>query len=90
MATRCASFPSLSSYVSCFARVRSLTRERGWTQFECVQKLAGHSGEVWALAVSHKATFVVSGSHDKSIRIWEKTDEPVRCLDLLLTATIRH
>lgn len=47
-------------------------------QFECIQKLAGHSGEIWALAVSHKANFVVTGSHDKSIRIWEKTDEPVR------------
>jgi len=47
-------------------------------QFECVQKLAGHSGEVWALAVSYKGNFVVSGSHDKSIRIWEKTEEPVR------------
>lgn len=46
-------------------------------QFECIQKLAGHSGEVWALAVSYKANFVVTGSHDKSIRIWEKTDEPV-------------
>lgn len=46
-------------------------------KFECIQKLDGHSGEVWALAVSYKANFVVTGSHDKSIRIWEKTDEPV-------------
>jgi U3 small nucleolar RNA-associated protein 12 len=47
-------------------------------QFECIQKLEGHHGEVWALAVSHRGNFVATGSHDKSIRIWEKTDEPVR------------
>ena len=46
-------------------------------QFELIQKLAGHHGEIWALAVSHRGTFVVTGSHDKSIRIWEKTDEPL-------------
>ena len=33
---------------------------------------------MWALAVSHKGNFVVTGSHDKSIRVWEKLDEPVR------------
>jgi WD40 repeat protein len=46
-------------------------------QFELIQKFEGHHGEVWALAVSHFGEFVVSGSHDKSIRVWEKTDEPV-------------
>lgn len=41
----------------------------------------GHHGEVWAVAVSQQAKFVVTGSHDRSIRVWEKTDEPVRrCL----------
>lgn len=29
------------------------------------------------MAVSHQGQFVVTGSHDKSIRIWEKTDEPL-------------
>jgi U3 small nucleolar RNA-associated protein 12 len=46
-------------------------------QFELIQKLEGHHGEIWALAVSNKSAFVVTGSHDKSIRIWEKTDEPL-------------
>ncbi len=46
-------------------------------QFENIQKLEGHHGEVWALAVSHHGKFVVTGSHDKSIRVWEKLDEPV-------------
>jgi U3 small nucleolar RNA-associated protein 12 len=46
-------------------------------QFENIQKLEGHHGEVWALALSHHGNFVVTGSHDKSIRIWEKLEEPV-------------
>ena len=52
-------------------------------KFELIQKLDGHHGEIWALAVSHHGKFVVTGSHDKSIRVWEKLDEPVRTkLDL--------
>ena len=46
-------------------------------QFENIQKLEGHHGEIWALAVSNHGKFVVTGSHDKSIRVWEKLDEPV-------------
>ncbi|RPD67061.1 WD40 repeat-like protein [Lentinus tigrinus ALCF2SS1-7] len=46
-------------------------------RFENIQKLEGHHGEVWALAVSHHGKFVVTGSHDKSIRVWEKLDEPL-------------
>jgi U3 small nucleolar RNA-associated protein 12 len=29
------------------------------------------------LAVSNQGSFVITGSHDKSLRIWEKTDEPL-------------
>lgn len=54
-------------------------------QFECIQKLDGHHGEIWALAVSNRGNFVATGSHDKSIRLWEKTDEPVRTLLPLLS-----
>jgi U3 small nucleolar RNA-associated protein 12 len=46
-------------------------------KFELIQKLEGHQGEIWALAVSNQGAYVVTGSHDKSIRIWEKTDEPL-------------
>ncbi|THH11473.1 hypothetical protein EW145_g624 [Phellinidium pouzarii] len=46
-------------------------------KFENIQKLEGHHGEIWALAVSHQGKFVVTGSHDKSIRVWEKLDEPL-------------
>jgi U3 small nucleolar RNA-associated protein 12 len=38
-------------------------------------KLEGHQGEVWALAVAKHGSFVITGSHDRSMRIWEKTDE---------------
>ena len=51
-------------------------------QFESIQKLEGHHGEIWALALSHHGNFVVTGSHDKSIRVWEKLDEPVRFMTL--------
>ncbi|KIJ37465.1 hypothetical protein M422DRAFT_178030 [Sphaerobolus stellatus SS14] len=46
-------------------------------KFENIQKLEGHHGEVWALALSNHGKFVVTGSHDKSIRVWEKLDEPL-------------
>ncbi|KAI8840197.1 quinon protein alcohol dehydrogenase-like superfamily [Chytriomyces cf. hyalinus JEL632] len=44
-------------------------------KFEQIMKVDGHHGEVWALAVGKYGSIVVSGSHDRSIRIWEKTDE---------------
>ena len=46
-------------------------------KFEQIQKLKGHRGEIWALAVSRTGDFVVSASHDKSIRIWTRSDEPI-------------
>ncbi|KAK2740968.1 hypothetical protein FQN55_008523 [Onygenales sp. PD_40] len=46
-------------------------------KFEQIQKLDGHHGEVWSLAVSHSGEFIVSASHDKSIRVWEQTDEQI-------------
>lgn len=46
-------------------------------KFEQIQRISGHHGEIWALAVSHSGTFIVSASHDKSIRVWEETDEQI-------------
>ncbi|KAJ5887767.1 hypothetical protein N7495_007808 [Penicillium taxi] len=46
-------------------------------KFQHIQKLAGHHGEIWALAMAHSGEFIVSASHDKSIRIWKQTDEPL-------------
>lgn len=46
-------------------------------KFEQIQKFKGHHGEIWAMAVSRTGDFVVSASHDKSIRIWSRSDEPI-------------
>lgn len=46
-------------------------------KFQHVQKLTGHHGEVMAMAVSRTGDFVVSAAHDKSIRIWSLSDEPL-------------
>ncbi|KAK5948255.1 beta transducin [Knufia fluminis] len=46
-------------------------------KFEQIQQLTGHHGEVWAMTPSHSGTFIVSASHDKSIRIWTQTDEQI-------------
>ena len=46
-------------------------------KFEQIQKLDGHHGEIWAITVSRTGEFVVSASHDKSIRIWQQTDEQI-------------
>lgn len=37
--------------------------------------LEGHFGQVWALAVAKYGNFIVTASHDKSMRVWEKTDD---------------
>ncbi|KUI62751.1 hypothetical protein VP1G_09872 [Cytospora mali] len=46
-------------------------------KFEQIQRMDGHHGEIWALAISHSGTFIVSASHDKSIRVWQETDEQI-------------
>lgn len=46
-------------------------------KFEQIQRIDGHHGEIWALAVSHSGSFLVSASHDKSIRVWDETDEQI-------------
>jgi U3 small nucleolar RNA-associated protein 12 len=46
-------------------------------KFEQIQKLNGHHGEIWAMAIAHNGEFLVSASHDKSIRIWQQTGEQI-------------
>ena len=46
-------------------------------KFEQIQKLQGHHGEIWAMAVSRTGDFIVTASHDKSIRTWSQTGEPI-------------
>lgn len=46
-------------------------------KFEQVQRLEGHKGEIWAMAVSRTGEMVVTASHDKSLRLWEVGDDLV-------------
>ena len=46
-------------------------------KFERIITLDGHLSEIWSMAVSSDGKFVVTGSHDKSLRIWERTYEPL-------------
>jgi U3 small nucleolar RNA-associated protein 12 len=46
-------------------------------RFELIQTLEGHHGEVWAVAAGRKGTLAVTAGADRSIRVWEKTDEPL-------------
>ncbi|KAH6854616.1 WD40-repeat-containing domain protein [Chaetomium sp. MPI-CAGE-AT-0009] len=46
-------------------------------KFEQIQRIDGHHGEIWALAVSHAGNTLISASHDKSIRVWQETDEQI-------------
>lgn len=46
-------------------------------KFEQIQRLDGHHGEVWSIAMSHSGNFLVTASHDKSIRVWNETDEQI-------------
>lgn len=46
-------------------------------KFEQIMKMEGHHAEVLAMVVGSVSNVVLSASHDKSIRMWEQTDEPV-------------
>jgi U3 small nucleolar RNA-associated protein 12 len=46
-------------------------------KFECIQKLPGHQSEVWCIALSRDGLFMISTSHDHSIRLWVATDDQV-------------
>ncbi|SPO22531.1 related to DIP2 - Dom34p-interacting protein [Ustilago trichophora] len=45
--------------------------------FQMIQQLEGHHGEVWAVAPGHSGKIVVTAGADRSLRTWEKTDEPL-------------
>ncbi|GIL45803.1 hypothetical protein Vafri_2953 [Volvox africanus] len=45
-------------------------------RFELLLELPGHQGELWCCGISQFGDFVVTGSHDRSIRRWERSSEP--------------
>jgi U3 small nucleolar RNA-associated protein 12 len=46
-------------------------------KFQQVQRFRGHHGEIWAMTVARTGDFIITASHDKSIRIWSRSDEPI-------------
>eukprot|EP00937_MAST-01D_sp_MAST-1D-sp2_P001144 g1144.t1 len=42
---------------------------------EHIMSLDMHRGEAWCVAVSSLGDFVVTGSHDRSLRVWKRTEE---------------
>ncbi|KAF1832964.1 WD40 repeat-like protein [Decorospora gaudefroyi] len=46
-------------------------------KFQQIQKFNGHHGEIWSMTVGRAGDFIVSASHDKSIRIWTRSEEPL-------------
>ena len=66
-------------------------------KFQQIQKFRGHHGEIWAMTLARTGDFIVTASHDKSIRIWTKSDEPIfleeereRELEELYEKTLAH
>lgn len=57
----------------------SVCIDRYWDgdAFEEVMCLDRHHGEVWSIAISSLGDFIVSGSHDRSLRMWERTADQV-------------
>lgn len=45
-------------------------------KFELLLTLEGHHAEIECLAVSNRGDFIVTGSQDRSIRRWDRTEEP--------------
>ncbi|CAM9821395.1 unnamed protein product [Ectocarpus sp. 8 AP-2014] len=45
--------------------------------FEKILTLKGHQSEAWTLEVSPDGSFVLSGGHDRSLRLWRRTEEMV-------------
>ena len=53
----------------------SLIKTWDGDKFEQIQKLEGHHGEVWAMVVSRTGEKIITASHDKSVRVWDVTDD---------------
>jgi F-box/WD-40 domain protein 7 len=57
--------------------------------FQCVHTLVGHTGGVWTSQVSEDGAIVVSGSTDRTVRVWSTASG--ECLHNLQghTSTVR-
>ncbi|KAI0559148.1 WD40-repeat containing protein [Gracilaria domingensis] len=46
-------------------------------KFEFVCDVEGQRGEVWSISTSSDGEIIASASHDKLLRVWRRTDEPI-------------
>lgn len=53
----------------------SQIKEWDCDHFIKIQTLRKHQAEIWCLDVSSNGKYIVTGSHDKSIRLYKKTEE---------------
>merc|ERR1712038_1823905 len=45
--------------------------------FQRILTIEAHHGEIWSLSISPNGKYVVTSGHDKTLRLWEKTQEPL-------------
>lgn len=65
--------PKTHQIFSC-GRDRSIKHWDG-DRFIKIQTLRGHQAEIWCLSVSPNGKYLVTGSHDRSLRVYRKTEE---------------
>ncbi|CAF0863198.1 unnamed protein product [Adineta steineri] len=46
-------------------------------KFLHIQTLDGHCGEIRCMSMTNNGMHIVTASHDRSIRLWERTEEPL-------------
>ncbi|CAF0914831.1 unnamed protein product [Rotaria sordida] len=46
-------------------------------KFLHIQTLDGHCGEIRCMSITHNGMHIVTAAHDRSIRLWERTEEPL-------------
>jgi len=72
--------PPLAVTVTAHPRARAPGKDRTIKQwnadnFEQIVTLEGHHGEIGCSAISSDGKLFVTGSHDRSLRLWERTRE---------------
>lgn len=46
-------------------------------KFQLITTIKAHFAEIWCLAMSPRGDILASGSHDRSVRIWRRTEEHI-------------
>lgn len=54
-------------------------------EYFCKQTLSEHDSTVWCIAFSHDGKYLVSGSEDKTIKVFSKTEQDKWALSLCIS-----